>query len=223
MHLRQRIAIHFHFHFFFSVLFPSHFSPHFSFLLYSFLVCAAYGPFASIGHPHLSIHHPSIYPFSTISSHRLRFISLYFIFFPRLFFHAFFYRVFSMLRFISHLRLILFLFASSHFSCPLLSILAGFLSSGTIHGSGSLSQPHIDVELERKGGVVSGRLDVPHFDIVFTPLALSFLLIQSPTPTIRHTLTRTCLSIFHLSTTTDSHSHFPPRHISIFSTIYDLL
>ena len=122
MHLLQRIAISIlSFSMPVSFTYFTAFSPFF--FVISFLVCAAYGLFAYIGHSH-----PSIHPSSTIHSHRIALVHLIVrcTFFFGLFFMLF-YRVFSMLRFLSPSSFSSLPASTSSVSSST-SILAGFLS-----------------------------------------------------------------------------------------------
>ena len=160
MHLLQRTAIHLIFFRPFPIyIFHCIFSFFFFFFARSFFACAAYGPFASFGHSHLSIH-----PSSTISSHRLRFITLYVISFFRAFFlHAFLSCIF---------------YASLPLFVSFSSCLCIFRAVFRIYSRGFpvlyMAAVTHTTELEREAGVESGRLDVPHSYLGFyLPLALS--------------------------------------------------
>ena len=206
MHLLQRTAIHLIFFRPFSIYI---FRCIFGFFLYSFLLCAAYGPFASIGHTHLSIH--------PAQAHRIGFISSHCMSYPSWgFFSMLFYRVFSMLRFLSSSFPSI---PASTFSVPPFRIYSrGFpvLYKAAVH-----SPLAHDAELEREGGVESGRLDA-------SPLSLSLLPSDNndlhPLSTMDITLPG-CPDYPH------THSHIPPSPrpaqlspiLHPFTTFYDSL
>jgi hypothetical protein len=207
MHLLQRTAIH--------LIFSG------PFLIYIFHCISPFFsvPFSLALHmdpSHLSdIHiHPSIHPSSTISSHRLRFISLYVIFFFRLFLHAF----------LSCIFYALFPLFVSFSSC-----LCIFRAVFRIYSRGFLVLYMAAVthttDLEREAGVESGRLDVP---ISSPSRSLSSLLTQPPTSTIDngHTLSGCPDHPRHpLASTSTSTPTSHPRPATLgshpFTTFYD--